>query len=110
MERLSSNNSSVKKKITKKDIELLNRWDIMCGGISNKHKIDIIEKFSRNQQIDRQILDLNFKIDSIIGELELTKNKEDAKKDKKSYNEKLNILEQLVNSKNLLVKNKDEMI
>ena len=41
-------------------------------------------KFSRNQQIDRQILDLNFKIDSIIGELELTKNKEDAKKDKKS--------------------------
>jgi hypothetical protein len=62
MERLSSNNSTIKHKTTRKDIELINQWEIMCGGISDKHKIDIIEKVSRNQELDRQILDINFKI------------------------------------------------
>lgn len=110
MERLSSNNSTVKYKTSRKDIELINQWEIMCGGISDKHKIDIIEKVTRNQELDRQILDINFKIDSIICELDLTKQKDEAKKDKKLYNEKLNLLETLLNSKNMLVRNKDETL
>ena len=102
-----TNNNNFSKKGKKRNS--LDKWYIMCGGITEKHKTDIIDKLIRNRNIDRKLLNINYKINSIIYELNYIKSLEE-KKDKKTLNTKLEEIENLINTKNSLIKIKDEML
>lgn len=88
--------------------EILEKWALLCGGISDEHKISIISKIIENRDIDRTLLDINYKISNLLYELDLMKLSE--KKDKSQYNDKLNTIEELIKEKGLLIQNKAEIL
>ena len=88
--------------------ETLKKWTLLCGGISNEHKISIISKIIGNRDIDRTLLDINYKISNLLYELDLMKLSD--KKDKTQYNDKLNTIESLIKEKGLLIQNKAEIL
>lgn len=93
--------------MTDKEI-IIKKWSLLCGGISNEHKNNIISKIIENRNINRELLDINYKINNILFELNIMKQSE--KKDKALYNTKLNTIEDLIKSKGILIQNKDEIL
>jgi hypothetical protein len=93
--------------MTDKEI-ILKQWSLLCGGISNEHKNNIISKIIENRDINRKLLDINYKINNILFELNIMKQSE--KKDKALYNTKLNTIEDLIKIKGILIQNKAEIL
>lgn len=89
--------------------EILEKWTLLCGGISDEHKISIITKIIENRDIDRKLLDINYKISNLLYELDLMKLSE-KKEIKSQYNDKLNTIEGLIKEKGLLIQNKAEIL
>ena len=88
--------------------DILEKWTLLCGGISPEHKISIISKIIENRDIDRKLLDINYKICNLLYELDLMKLSE--KKEKTQYNDKLNTIEGLIKEKGILIQNKAEIL
>ena len=103
----------------------LNKWEIICGGITNNIKINIIKKQLQNKRIDKILTDINTSITSILSTLErlenpkfkfpLNTNNRTAEQNREYYridHIKSNIakLEDLLNEKQILIKKKEEIL
>ena len=104
----------------------LNKWELLCGGITKNIKINIIRKIIKNQQLDNEILDINNLINDIVNSIEHLEKKIInhmylVKQNKMNINDKLNHtintinqnLEEfrgLLSEKKLLIKKKEEIL